>query len=83
MDEKREVFEKLLEAYAASLQTLAQAQLQVNHQSAEIEKLKGNFPIAFIFFPIDNSPCADFFVSFSSFHSLSGWPSRSDCRAYC
>jgi len=64
MDEKREVFEKLLEAYAASLRTLAQAQLQVNHQSAEIDKLKGDFFIAFSFSPIDSFSCANFLYVF-------------------
>src|SRR4051812_20050781 len=48
MEEKRQVFEKLLDAYTASLRTLAQAQLQVNNPSAEITKLKGNFSTIYV-----------------------------------
>ena len=50
MEEKRGVFEKLLEAYTASLRTLAQAQLQVNNLSAETSQLKGIFYIICFFF---------------------------------
>ena len=64
MEEKREVFEKLLDAYTASLRTLAQAQLQVNNQSAEITKLKGNFSTISAFPPIKH------LLLFSYFHAF-------------
>ena len=69
MEEKCGVFEKLLDAYTASLRTLAQAQLEVNNQSAEINRLKGNFRIISIFSPIDNCSCTDVFMFSSSFCS--------------
>ena len=41
-EEKRQVFENLLESYSASLRLLASAQLQVNQQTAKVAELKGN-----------------------------------------
>src|SRR3954463_5127727 len=41
-DERNQVFEKLLEAYTASLGALAKAQVEVNRQNTEITQLRGN-----------------------------------------
>src|SRR3954469_25174574 len=41
-DERNQVFEKLLDAYTASLGALAKAQVEVNRQNAEITQLRGN-----------------------------------------
>ena len=52
-EEKRKVFETLLESYAVSLRVLSSAQLQVNQQTAKVAELTGNSadsqPIDFIF----------------------------------
>src|SRR4051812_34516231 len=65
-EERRRVFEKLLDAYTLSLETLAQAQLEVNKQSTEIIRLKGNLFAISILPPIDNFSSTNIFTSSSS-----------------
>src|SRR4051812_34815799 len=71
------VFEKLLEAYSSSLRTLVVAQLEVNRQSAEIAKLKGNQPTAYIYILIAHLPSTDILASLpASVPTVSGLQSR-------
>ena len=67
--ERRKVFEKVLEAYASSLRTLAEAQLTVNNQTTEINRLKGICLVTPILCSTDPSFCADIsgFPSFSAY----------------
>ena len=82
IEERRKVFEKLLEAYESTLRTLAEAQLAINHQTAEIHKLRGNCFTTPGLRPINSFSYTDIsgFLSLCAHSERTGRP---HCRADC
>ena len=82
IEERRKVFEKLLKAYESTLRTLAEAQLAINHQAAEIHRLKGDCFTFSGLCPITSFSHTDI-SGFLSLCAHGGRTARLHCRADC
>ena len=69
LEERRRIFEKLLEAYECALRSVAEAQLTVNSQMAEISRFRGDYFTRLLSLP----DCLFLHTNLSAFQPLCPW----------